>query len=126
MLDISRSAQIQWTNDEMDSNRTLDNSGILHRWIADGRMFTWHSCRGTPMTANASAGQQVERPAEPATSVNEWSTPEMATRRDEADDSECSHALYWADEPLASQMQQTSAADVEQMCADAQIACVVA
>lgn len=42
----------------------------------------------------------------------------------EANDGSYTNGLYWADEPVASQMQRTSAADLEQMCADQKSACM--
>ncbi len=42
----------------------------------------------------------------------------------EEEDESCINGLYWTDEPLASQMQRTSAADLEQMCADQKSACM--
>jgi hypothetical protein len=36
----------------------------------------------------------------------------------------CTNAIYWADEPLSSQIERTSAADLEQMCADEKSACM--
>lgn len=42
----------------------------------------------------------------------------------ETNDGSYSNGLYWADGPLASQMQRTSAADLEQQCADQKSACM--
>jgi hypothetical protein len=78
-------------------------------------MLDWFATLQITHTSASSAVQAI---------AENTSVPEAYSGHHELDEEPCTNALYWADEPLSSQMQQTSAAGLEQMCADEKSACM--
>lgn len=85
----------------------------------------------TPTPAPLVLGDETSKslPAEQNEEIAEGcsdalNTDESIASGYEANDGSYTNGLYWADEPLASQMQRTSAADLEQECADQKSACM--
>jgi hypothetical protein len=88
------------------------------------------ACTGARVPTPIAANPEVASPLQNARTerigshVHNGETDSAPNNPEIANEAGCTDALYWADEPISSQMTLASGGEVEKMCNDALIGCV--